>query len=56
MLADWIEFQAACTRPPVSIFLAPRAEGDPSEFQVRREDAGELDPEYKQKPEKEDHP
>lgn len=56
MLADWIELQAACTRPLASIFLAPRAEGDPSEFQVRRDDAGELDPEYKPEPTKKDQP
>ena len=52
MLADWIELQAACTRPLASIFLAPRASGDPAEFQVRREDAGELDPEHKRNSEK----
>lgn len=50
MLADWIELQAACTRPLANIFLYPRAEADPSDFQVRREDAGELDPEFRANP------
>jgi excisionase family DNA binding protein len=56
MLADWIELQAACTGPLASIFLAPRAEADPAEFQMRREDLGELDPEYKRETEKKDQP
>ena len=56
MLADWIELQAACTRPLASIFLHPRRPADPADFQVRREDAGELDPEYKIKSERKDQP
>lgn len=43
MLADWIELQAACTRLLANIFLSPRAKTNPSDFQIRREDAGVLD-------------
>ena len=42
MLADWIELQAATTKGFVTLFLQPRAAEDPSEFQMRREDLGEL--------------
>jgi excisionase family DNA binding protein len=42
MLADWIELQSATTRGFVTLFLQPRAAEDPSEFQMRREDLGEL--------------
>jgi len=56
MLADWIELQAACTRPLANIFLHPRAEADPRDFQIRREDAGVLDPEYRAQSEKKDEP
>jgi excisionase family DNA binding protein len=44
MLADWIELQATTTRGGlVTLFLQPRAAEDPSEFQMKKQDLGELD-------------
>jgi excisionase family DNA binding protein len=50
MLADWVERQGACTHPTITPFLHPRAPGDPSEYQMRWEDLGELAPDEFQKP------
>jgi excisionase family DNA binding protein len=44
MLADWVELQGACTHPIIRPFLHPRASGNPEDFQIRREDVGELAP------------
>jgi excisionase family DNA binding protein len=54
MLADWVELQSACTHPIIRIFLHPRAPEDLSDYQMRWEDLGELDPEYRQGAEKKD--
>jgi len=52
MLADWVELQAACTHPIISVFLHPRAAGDPNDYQMRWEDLGELAPKEFQSPRK----
>jgi len=45
MLADWVELQGACTHPIIRPFLHPHAPADPSEFEMRWEDLGQLAPE-----------
>jgi excisionase family DNA binding protein len=45
MLADWVELQGACTHAIIRPFLQPRAPGDPSEYQMKWTDLGELTPE-----------
>ena len=44
MLADWVELQAACTHPIVTVFLHSRAPGNPSDFQMLTSDLGPLAP------------
>lgn len=43
MLADWIELEGACARPP-------RAPSNPEDYQMRWTDLGELAPEEFRKP------
>lgn len=51
MLADWLEPQAACTERSASVFLHRRPAGDPSDYQMRWQDLGELAPEeFRKKP------
>lgn len=44
ILADWVELQGACTHPIIRPFLQPRAPGDPSEYQMKWTELGELAP------------
>jgi excisionase family DNA binding protein len=51
MLADRIELEEIANRPNAARFLHPRAPGDPSEYQMKWEDLGELAPqEFRKKP------
>lgn len=44
MLADWVELQGACTHPIVTVFLHPRAPGDPADFRMLTSDLGPFAP------------
>jgi excisionase family DNA binding protein len=45
MLADWVELQGIATHPIIRPFLQPRAPVDPSDYQMKWTDLGELAPE-----------
>lgn len=45
MLADRIELEEIANRPNAARFLHPRSPGNPDEYQMKREDLGELAPE-----------